>query len=41
VPLWWTDNVVVKSRALTGFTPAPDGDLRSLAAARFDGPAAR
>jgi len=37
VPLWWTDNVVVKSRALTGFTPAPDGDLRSLATARFDG----
>jgi peptide/nickel transport system substrate-binding protein len=41
VPLWWTDNVVVKSRALTGFTPAPDGDLRSLATARFDGAAAR
>jgi hypothetical protein len=41
VPLWWTDNVVVKSRALTGFTPALDGDLRSLATARFDGAAAR
>ena len=37
VPLWWTDNAVVKSRALTGFTPAPDGDLLSLATARFDG----
>jgi peptide/nickel transport system substrate-binding protein len=35
IPLWWSDNVVVKSRALEGFTPAPDGDLRSLATATF------
>jgi peptide/nickel transport system substrate-binding protein len=33
VPLWWAENVVVKSRALEGFRPSPDGDLRSLAAA--------
>jgi peptide/nickel transport system substrate-binding protein len=33
VPLWWADNVVVKSRALAGFRPSPDGDLRSLATA--------
>ena len=33
VPLWWADNVVVKSRALMGFRPSPDGDLRSLATA--------
>jgi peptide/nickel transport system substrate-binding protein len=37
VPLWWAENVVVKSRALVGFEPAPDGDLRSLATARFRG----
>lgn len=35
IPLWWADNVVVKSRRLTGFVPAPDGDLRSLATAHF------
>ena len=35
IPLWWAENVVVKSRRLTGFVPAPDGDLRSLARARF------
>jgi peptide/nickel transport system substrate-binding protein len=35
VPLWWADNVVVKNRALQGFQPAPDGDLRALAAATF------
>jgi peptide/nickel transport system substrate-binding protein len=35
VPLWWAQNVVVKSRALAGFEPAPDGDLRSLAKATF------
>lgn len=38
VPLWWAENVVVKSRALTGFVPAPDGDLRSLATATFEDP---
>jgi peptide/nickel transport system substrate-binding protein len=36
VPLWWADNVVVKTRRLVGFTPAPDGDLRALATARFE-----
>lgn len=36
IPLWWADNVVVKSRRLTGFVPAPDGDLRSLATARLE-----
>jgi peptide/nickel transport system substrate-binding protein len=40
VPLWWADNVVVKSLALTGFAPAPDGDLASLATATFDPAAA-
>ncbi len=39
VPLWWAENVVVKHRALTGFAPAPDGSLRSLAGARFAEPA--
>ncbi len=36
IPLWWADNVVVKNRRLIGFVPAPDGDLRSLATARFE-----
>ena len=40
VPLWWADTLVVKSRALEGFAPAPDGDLASLATATFDPPAA-
>jgi peptide/nickel transport system substrate-binding protein len=31
IPLWWADNVVVKSRRLEGFVSAPDGDLRTLA----------
>ncbi len=35
IPLWWSENVVVKARALHGFVPAPDGDLRSLAQATF------
>lgn len=35
IPLWWPDTVVVKSRRLVGFVPAADGDLRSLATARF------
>ena len=38
LPLWWEDRVVVASRRLHGFTPAPDGDLRSLARARMDEP---
>ena len=42
IPLWWEDRVVVQSRRLTGFTPSPDGDLRSLARAAMDGdPAGR
>jgi len=36
IPLWWQQNVVVKQRALRGFEPAPDGDLRSLAHATFE-----
>ncbi|HEY2385624.1 MAG TPA: ABC transporter substrate-binding protein [Candidatus Binatia bacterium] len=40
VPLWWADNVVVHSRRLAGFVPAPDGDLRWLASAHLE-PAAR
>ncbi len=31
IPLWWEDRVVVQSRRLHGFDPAPDGDLHSLA----------
>jgi peptide/nickel transport system substrate-binding protein len=33
VPLWWEDRVVVHTAALHGFTPAPSGELRALAAA--------
>jgi len=36
IPLWWADNVLVKSRRLVGFVPSPDGGLRSLATARFE-----
>jgi len=36
VPLWWADNVVVHSRRLAGFVPAPDGDLRWLASAHLE-----
>jgi peptide/nickel transport system substrate-binding protein len=39
VPLWWAQNVAVKNRALVGFVPSPDGDLRSLAHATFVEPA--
>lgn len=39
VPLWWAENVVVKQRALAGFVPEPDGNLRSLAHATFVEPA--
>jgi len=38
IPLWWAQNVVVKSRALVGFEPSPEGDLRSLAKATFAEP---
>jgi ABC-type transport system substrate-binding protein len=37
VPLWWEDRVVVRTRRLSGFEPAPDGDLRGLARAWLDG----
>jgi len=37
VPLWWTDNVVVQSQRLCGFTPSPDGSLASLMTAWIDG----
>jgi peptide/nickel transport system substrate-binding protein len=30
IPLWWWKNVVVKSPALRGFVPYPDGDFNSL-----------
>jgi peptide/nickel transport system substrate-binding protein len=40
VPLWWSDNVIVKNRRLAGFVPSPSGDLRSLADVRWT-PAAR
>ncbi len=33
VPLWWEDRVVVQSRRLQGFEPAPDGGLHGLARA--------
>ena len=36
IPLWWSDTVVVHHRRLRGFTPAPDGDLGSLASATLD-----
>ena len=41
IPLWWEDRVVVQSRRLHGFDPAPDGDLHSLAHAWMDGEAER
>jgi peptide/nickel transport system substrate-binding protein len=31
IPLWWTDNVVVRNARLCGFVPYPDGSLASLA----------
>ncbi|MGZ3620167.1 MAG: ABC transporter substrate-binding protein [Candidatus Binataceae bacterium] len=31
VSLWWMDNVVVMNRRVRGFTPFPNGSLRSLA----------
>jgi peptide/nickel transport system substrate-binding protein len=36
LPLWWTDNVVVRSQRLCGFVPHPDGSLASLATAWLD-----
>jgi peptide/nickel transport system substrate-binding protein len=41
IPLWWTDNVVVRSRRLCGFVPRPDGSLASLATAWLDSAADR
>jgi ABC-type transport system substrate-binding protein len=35
VPLWWEDRVVIHSRRLEGFEPAPDGGLAGLATARM------
>jgi len=37
VPLWWSDVVAVHSPRLAGFAPSPTGDLRGLAAARWQG----
>jgi peptide/nickel transport system substrate-binding protein len=31
ISLWWMDNVVVMNRGVRGFTPYPNGSLRSLA----------
>lgn len=36
VPLWWEDRIVVHSRRLHGFVPQPSGDLRGLAATRWE-----
>jgi peptide/nickel transport system substrate-binding protein len=41
VPLWWWNDVVVKTSALTGFTPRPSGDLRGLAQASWSRPPSR
>ncbi len=30
IPLWWTDNVIVRDPRLCGFVPSPDGNLLSL-----------
>ena len=30
IPLWWTDNVVVRSARLCGFVPRPDGSFASF-----------
>jgi peptide/nickel transport system substrate-binding protein len=35
VPLWWADNVVVRTRRLEGFAPLPGGEFTSLARARL------
>ena len=35
LPLWWIDTITVANRRLNGFTPYPDGSLRSLAAAAY------
>ncbi len=35
--LWWQDNVAVMSRRLQGFTPFPNGSLRSFSDLRFAG----
>ncbi len=37
VSLWWLDNVAVMSRRLAGFTPFPNGSLRSFSNLRFAG----
>jgi len=36
IPLWWEDRVVVQSRRLRDFEPAPDGSLAGLAGARME-----
>jgi peptide/nickel transport system substrate-binding protein len=41
IPLWWTDNVVVRNARLCGFVPYPDGSLASLATAWLARPDAR
>lgn len=39
--LWWQDNVAVMNRGLVGFTPYPNGSLRSLADVTLTGRIAR
>jgi len=38
VSLWWMDNVVVMNRRVRGFTPFPNGSLRSLASVSLAAP---
>jgi len=39
VSLWWVKTVAVLNRDLSGFEPYPNGSLRTLATARFEGAA--
>jgi peptide/nickel transport system substrate-binding protein len=39
IPLWWVKNVVIRTPALRGFIPYPDGDLISLKRVSLRAPA--
>jgi peptide/nickel transport system substrate-binding protein len=41
IPLWWWNNVIVRSPSLEGFIPYPDGDLNSLKKVSFRSPLAK
>ncbi|MFZ0888921.1 MAG: ABC transporter substrate-binding protein [Candidatus Binataceae bacterium] len=41
VSLWWMDNVAVMSRSVLGFTPYPNGSLRSFSTLTLAGAGAR